>query len=63
MINQDRSALSAAVIDQHSAATIIGVTLAILFGSLIILATGFAGADVLHNAAHDMRHGLTFPCH
>ncbi len=63
MINQDRSALSAAVTDQHSAATIIGVTLAILFGSLIILATGFAGADVLHNAAHDMRHGLTFPCH
>jgi cobalt transporter subunit CbtB len=24
---------------------------------------GFAGAEVLHNAAHDARHANNFPCH
>ncbi len=37
--------------------------LAILFGMALLYGTGIAGADALHNAAHDARHGLTFPCH
>ena len=37
--------------------------LAILFGLALLYGTGIAGADMLHNAAHDARHGLTFPCH
>lgn len=36
---------------------------AILLGAFILYGVGFAGADVLHNAAHDSRHAITFPCH
>ena len=39
------------------------VTAAILIGTLIIAAVGFAAPEVVHNAAHDLRHGLVFPCH
>jgi len=36
---------------------------ALLFGMVIIFAVGFAPMDVVHNAAHDVRHSLAFPCH
>ncbi len=36
---------------------------AILMGVFILSAVGLAGPEVLHNAAHDIRHGLAFPCH
>ncbi len=36
---------------------------AILLGVFIILGTGFAQSDVIHNAAHDSRHSFAFPCH
>jgi len=32
-----------------------------VFGAVFIYGMGFAGADVLHNAAHDTRHSLAFP--
>ena len=44
-------------------ATVYAVTAAVLIGTLIIAAVGFAGPEVMHNAAHDLRHGLAFPCH
>lgn len=34
-----------------------------LFGLGLIWAAGFANAEALHNAAHDSRHSLVFPCH
>ncbi len=37
--------------------------LALLLGIVILYGVGFAGAEVLHNAAHDSRHAFTFPCH
>ena len=36
---------------------------ALVFGVLILFAVGFAPMDVAHNAAHDTRHALAFPCH
>jgi len=39
------------------------IIFASIIGLLIITAVGFAGSDILHNAAHDIRHGLAFPCH
>ena len=39
------------------------ISAAILTGVFIISAVGIAGPEVLHNAAHDIRHGLAFPCH
>ena len=36
---------------------------AILLGSALLYTVGFAPMAVAHNAAHDTRHGLGFPCH
>ena len=36
---------------------------AMALGLGLIGGVGFAGADVLHNAAHDARHAAGFPCH
>ena len=44
-------------------ATVYAVTAAVITGALIIGAVGFAGSEIIHNAAHDVRHGLSFPCH
>ena len=34
-----------------------------VFGAVFVYGIGFAGADVLHNAAHEARHANNFPCH
>jgi cobalt transporter subunit CbtB len=36
---------------------------ALLFGMVIFYAVGFSPMDIAHNAAHDARHSLAFPCH
>ena len=38
------------------------VVFALLGGALLDLA-GFAASPSLHNAAHDTRHAVVFPCH
>ena len=37
--------------------------IALLLGLGLIFLTGFAYPEFIHNAAHDTRHGLSFPCH
>ena len=37
--------------------------LAGLLGLFIIGFVGFAQLDVVHNAGHDYRHSMAFPCH
>ncbi|WP_293799042.1 CbtB domain-containing protein [uncultured Bosea sp.] len=39
------------------------VTAALVIGVALIYTTGFAASTNVHNAAHDTRHGLAFPCH
>ncbi len=36
---------------------------AFLIGAGLVFMVGFAHSDVVHNAAHDTRHSLAFPCH
>lgn len=36
---------------------------AILLGTFLVLGIGFAHSNTIHNAAHDSRHALAFPCH
>lgn len=43
--------------------TAIGISAALTFGVVILFAGGMLGAEVLHNAAHDARHAMSFPCH
>lgn len=33
------------------------------FGIVLLFAAGYAQATVLHDAAHDQRHAMAFPCH
>ena len=37
--------------------------LAGLLGLFVIGFVGFAHLDVVHNAGHDYRHSMAFPCH
>jgi cobalt transporter subunit CbtB len=39
------------------------VLAAAALGLFIVAGVGFAGPSVLHDAAHDVRHGMSFPCH
>lgn len=40
-----------------------GAIFAFLLGLTLLYGLGFAGPAALHEAAHDGRHGLAFPCH
>ena len=39
------------------------LAMAALLGLFIVGFAGFAQMDVVHNAAHDYRHSMNFPCH
>lgn len=41
----------------------ITVITAALLGSFLIFGVALAQPTALHNAAHDTRHAMTFPCH
>jgi cobalt transporter subunit CbtB len=41
------------------AATVVAATL----GAVLLFGVGFANSQILHAAAHDARHALSFPCH
>lgn len=34
-----------------------------LLGAVLVWGVGFASPSAIHNAAHDSRHTLAFPCH
>lgn len=36
---------------------------ALIFGAIILFAVGFVPMAAAHDAAHDTRHTLAFPCH
>jgi cobalt transporter subunit CbtB len=36
---------------------------ALAFGVALVFTVGFASPSTIHNAAHDTRHALSFPCH
>ena len=36
---------------------------ALLLGTIILFGVGFSGSSAMHNAAHDTRHAVAFPCH
>ncbi len=43
--------------------TPLAISIAVILGAGLLTLVGFAGPEILHNAAHDIRHGLAFPCH
>ncbi|HEY7763769.1 MAG TPA: CbtB domain-containing protein [Aestuariivirgaceae bacterium] len=58
MIHAQASLTTARVSDR-----LLAGVLTLAFGLLLLAGAGFAGSDYLHNAAHDTRHALGFPCH
>jgi cobalt transporter subunit CbtB len=42
---------------------LIAAVMAAVLGVFVIWGIGFAPIGVLHNAAHDTRHSMAFPCH
>ena len=51
-------------VERVGAATAIApAVFALLLGAFLVIGTGFAHSDAIHNAAHDSRHAFAFPCH
>jgi cobalt transporter subunit CbtB len=59
-MNTAASSLGASV-STASRATQLG--LAALLGIFVIGFVGFSHLEVAHNAGHDYRHSMAFPCH
>jgi len=52
--------IQTASLGQSKALTLIA---ALLIGGLFVFAAGFMPAQAMHDAAHDTRHSVGFPCH
>ncbi len=50
------------VIEDSTPATA-GIAMAFITGLTLLFASGYAQATALHDAAHDQRHAMAFPCH
>lgn len=57
------STASASQASVSRAALLPVVLLSAFVGAFVVFGVGFAHSNVLHNAAHDSRHALGFPCH
>ena len=42
--------------------TAVAALMAALLGAFLIWGVGFSPITALHNAAHDVRHSMAFPC-
>lgn len=43
--------------------SVMPIVFAVFAGLMLLFASGYAQASVLHDAAHDQRHAMAFPCH
>ncbi len=50
-------------ISKQSKSNMAPIAFAAFLGLLIIYVAGHSQSDILHNAAHDVRHATGFPCH
>jgi len=46
-----------------SQSRIMQLAMAALLGIFVVGFVGFSPIDAVHNAAHDYRHSMAFPCH
>ena len=58
-----QNAQNSATANDGLAAVLAPAVLALLLGAFLVLGSGFAHSDTIHNAAHDTRHSFAFPCH
>jgi cobalt transporter subunit CbtB len=62
-MNQIRTAAQTTTQSSARSKALAAALMLAMFGGVFVYGIGFAGADVLHNAAHDARHANNFPCH
>jgi cobalt transporter subunit CbtB len=48
---------------QAKASRLVAIAVLAGLGFALVFISGFARPQALHNAAHDSRHSLSFPCH
>lgn len=53
--------IGTAIASQQSA--LVQISAAIVLAVALIYGVGFASMGAAHNAAHDTRHAVAFPCH
>ena len=46
-----------------TSARAISIFMAALLGLFIVGGVGFSHIEAVHNASHDYRHSMAFPCH
>jgi cobalt transporter subunit CbtB len=46
-----------------TASRVVPIFMAALLGIFIVGGVGFSRIEAVHNAAHDYRHSMSFPCH
>jgi cobalt transporter subunit CbtB len=61
MIKETTKSQSQAVVEQTTSK--MPAVIALVFGAFLVLGTGFAHSQTIHDAAHDVRHAFAFPCH
>jgi len=54
---------AAGALDSTRAEILRAATIAFSLGLALVYLAGFAYPETAHNAAHDTRHALSFPCH
>lgn len=57
------TAVSSLGASTSSASRAIQLGFAALLGIFVIGFVGFSQMDIVHNAGHDYRHSMAFPCH
>ena len=61
MIKAQTQTQTQAIVEQTSSK--LPAMVALIFGAFIVLGAGFAQSSTIHDAAHDVRHSFSFPCH
>lgn len=59
----DRQTAAATISASSVGSRAIQITLALMLGVMVLAGAGFAQMEAVHNAAHDYRHSMGFPCH
>lgn len=57
------SGTSSVVKGHERTETLVAALVALAMGIGLVFTTGFSHPATIHNAAHDTRHALSFPCH
>jgi len=61
--SQSTSHATPVVAGAERSEALIAALIAFVFGIGLVYTIGFSHPTTIHNAAHDTRHALSFPCH